>query len=180
MTHAPQEVAAHLLPLHLALGGLHLLGPAGQSTGQNGNGHHHQKSQREARQGEADVPVGLGKYVVHTQNTQHRADNAEKIAVRQYGREEHIRQKQHSHIAGVPVLIQGAQQQAGHHRDDIQAEGYDEILGRIDEIIPSVDQGSAFLPLLRPGDVKLLAHSRSSLFAPSIAYLAVKNSSRNR
>ena len=77
VAHAPQKVSAHFLSDHLPLGGLHLLGPAGQGAGQDGNGHHHQKGQGKARQGEADVPVGLGEDVVHTEYAQNRAENAE-------------------------------------------------------------------------------------------------------
>ena len=158
MAHAPKQVAPHLLPLYLPLGDLHLLCPAGQSAGQDGNGHHHQKGQGKARQSEADLPVGLGENIVHAQNTQHGAKKAEQISLRQHRRQKHICQKQHGHIAGVPSLVQGTQQQAGDDRGQIQTEGNNEVLGRIDQIVALPDQSSFLFPLLRPRNMKPLSH----------------------
>ena len=91
MAHAPQKISAHFLPLHLPLRDLHLLGPAGQGAGQDGNGHHYQEGQRKARQGEADVPIGLSKYVVHAEYAQYCTEDTEQVPIRQHRREEHIR-----------------------------------------------------------------------------------------
>ena len=167
--HRPQEVAVHPLQLRLPPHLIHLLGPAGNDTGHNGNGHGHQKGQRESRQSEADVPVGRGEDVVHAEHGEDGDDEAEEESLRQQRRQKHVQQEDHVHIPGVAVLAGPPQDQAQHHRQGIQAHGDDKVLAGVGKANGG-DTLSA-QPLLRPLDVRFLqipATSRRSGFSDLI------------
>ena len=153
--HRPQQVAVDLLPLRLPLHLADLLGPAGNDTGRHADGHHHQERQRKARQREADLPEGRGEDIVHAEHGEHRDGQAEEKPVRQQGRQKHIQQEDHGHIAGVVVGVEVPQHQTEPHRDQIQRHGYDKILSGIRQQVRP-EQASPLQPLVGPADLKAL------------------------
>ena len=126
--HRPQQVGVHLLPLRLPADGLRLLGPAGDGGRQDGDGHHHQERQRKARKGEADVPERIGEDDVHAEHAHHGHDDTQQIAAGPIGRQKHIQQEHHGHIAGVVVGVEAAQQQTAHHRRQIHRRRQQHVL----------------------------------------------------
>ena len=161
--HRPQQVGVHLLPFRLAADGLRLLGAAGDSRRQHGDGHHHQKRQRKSGQREADVPVGIREYVVHAEHTGHGGDDTQDITVGPVGRQEHVQQEDHRHVAGVPVQVDVPQEQAQQHRRQIQPEGD----GQIPSGVGQTQTGRGALPLIlaaQPVPIGFLIHRRSLPF----------------
>ena len=72
--HGAQKPGIELFALRLARNGIKLLGAAGEDAGEDADRHHDEKRHRNAREREADMPVRLGKDIVHAQHAEHRVE----------------------------------------------------------------------------------------------------------
>ena len=131
--HGAQEPGIELFALRLARDGIKLLGAAGEDAGEDADRHHDEKRHRNAREREADMPVRLGKDIVHAQHAEHRVEQAEEKAVCEKRRQKDIEQENHGDVARGLARVEVTQNQADKHRRGIEQERDEKILRRIEQ-----------------------------------------------